>query len=82
MDDKVRALLMRDQQGTHQRRRRPSQTVVGATTPRHLGRMDELLPFQRRFLRAAFRPDVEIAALSLPRGNASRRWRLGYSRAH
>ena len=32
--------------------------------------MDELLPFQRRFLRAAFRPDVEIAALSLPRGNA------------
>ena len=26
-----------------------------------------LLPFQRRFLRAAFKPDVEIAALCLPR---------------
>ena len=26
-----------------------------------------LLPFQRRFLRAAFKPDIEIAALCLPR---------------
>ena len=32
--------------------------------------MNKLLTFQRRFLRAAFAPGVEIAALSLPRGNA------------
>ena len=32
--------------------------------------MQSILTFQRRFLRAAFVPGVEIAALSLPRGNA------------
>ena len=32
--------------------------------------MNKLLAFQQRFLRAAFAPDIEIAALSLPRGNA------------
>ena len=32
--------------------------------------MQSILTFQRRFLRAAFAPGVEIAALSLPRGNA------------
>ena len=32
--------------------------------------MKRLLTFQRRFLRSAFAPGVEIAALSLPRGNA------------
>ena len=31
--------------------------------------MPALLPFQRRFLRAAFAPGIEIAALSIPRGN-------------
>ena len=29
----------------------------------------DLLPFQRRFLKEAFAPGIEIAALSLPRGN-------------
>ena len=29
----------------------------------------DLRPFQRRFLRAALAPDIEVAALSLPRGN-------------
>ena len=29
----------------------------------------DLRPFQRRFLKAAFSPGIEIAALSLPRGN-------------
>ena len=32
--------------------------------------MQSILTFQRRFLRAAFAPGVEIAAMSLPRGNA------------
>ena len=31
--------------------------------------MLELRPFQRRFLRAALAPDIDTAALSLPRGN-------------
>ena len=31
--------------------------------------MDSLRPFQQRFLRAAFAPDIDTAALSLPRGN-------------
>ena len=29
----------------------------------------ELRPFQRRFIREALRPDIDTAALSLPRGN-------------
>ena len=29
----------------------------------------DLLPFQRRFLKAAFAPGIEVAALSLPRGS-------------
>ena len=29
----------------------------------------DLLPFQRRFLKAALAPGIEVAALSLPRGN-------------
>ena len=32
-------------------------------------RVSDLRPFQRRFLKAALAPGVEIAALSLPRGN-------------
>ena len=32
-------------------------------------RDSDLRPFQRRFLKAALAPGVEIAALSLPRGN-------------
>ena len=31
--------------------------------------MLDLLPFQRRFIRAAFQPGIRTAALSLPRGN-------------
>ena len=31
--------------------------------------MDELRPFQRRFLRGALAPGIDIAALSIPRGN-------------
>ena len=33
----------------------------------------ELLPFQRRFLARAFSPDIDVAALSLPRGNGKTR---------
>ena len=33
-------------------------------------RDSDLRPFQRRFLKAALAPGVEIAALSLPRGNS------------
>ena len=39
--------------------------------------MDELRPFQRKFVKAALAPGVSIAALSLPRGNG-KSWLAGY----
>ena len=39
--------------------------------------MDELRPFQRKFVKAALAPGIDIAALSLPRGNG-KSWLAGY----
>ena len=43
----------------------------------HEGKMDELRPFQRKFVKAALAPGIDIAALSLPRGNG-KSWLAGY----
>ena len=49
---------------------------LGNRICRHLQSTVPLLPFHRQFIKAAFAPDVQVAALSCPRG-AAKTWLMG-----
>ena len=51
--------------------------TLGDAVIRSLRRRTTILPFHRDWIRAAFAPDTEIAALSCPRGSA-KTWIAGY----
>ena len=51
--------------------------VKGAGLPFRASDMDQLRPFQRRFVKGATAPGIDTAALSLPRGNG-KSWLAAY----